>query len=542
MLFKNTPIKRKLMLVNLLTSGAVLLVTCLAFFAYELYTFRQSTLTKLKSLGEITAANSTAALAFNDIDAAHELLALLHSEQHIVAAVLFDSLGPTFAMYPLELADSEYPIDPHLAESGCTGGLLEGVQPVVQGTKFLGTLYLKSDLKALQERFLLYGMVVLIVMGFSILIAYILSQLLSNSISRPILVLSETATAISNRQDYTVRAEKHSNDELGILTDAFNHMLGQIQAKDQTLLQFNKNLEKKVAERTLELEISLNEQKETERRLSEKNTALSRALEELHRTKEELINLNNELERRVESRTKEVVAREIEVNAKNHELKKVNIDLDNFIYTASHDLKSPISNLEGLVGILKEELEDVDNPSVHQFLDMMNICTTKLRNTIQDLAEITKVQKNLEEDLDLVSFEQVIEDIKEELQITANSTFVVDQKLEIKEILYPIHGLRSVLHNLLSNAIKYRSNERPVHITVSTYNEKDTVVLMVEDNGLGIEERHLPRLFSMFKRFHSHVDGTGIGLYIIKRIVENRGGRIEYISKGNQGSIFKVYL
>lgn len=530
------------MLVNLLTSGAVLLVTCLAFFGYELYTFRQSTLTKLKSLGEITAANSTAALAFNDIDAANELLALLHSEQHIVAAVLFDSLGQTFAVYPLELAESEYPTDPHLTEYGYTGGFLEGAQPVVQGTKFLGTLYLKSDLKALQERFLLYGMVVLIVMGFSILIAYILSQLLSHSISRPILALSETATAISNRQDYTVRAEKHSNDELGILTNAFNHMLGQIQAKDQTLLQFNKNLEKKVAERTLELEISLNEQKETERRLSEKNTALSRALEELHRTKEELINLNNELERRVESRTKEVVAREIEVNAKNHELKKVNIDLDNFIYTASHDLKSPISNLEGLVGILKEELEDVDNPNIHQFLDMMNICTTKLRNTIQDLAEITKVQKNLEEDLELVSFEKVIEDIKEELQITANSTFAVDLKLETKEILYPIHGLRSVLHNLLSNAIKYRSNERPAHITVSTYNEEDNVVLMVEDNGLGIEERHLPRLFSMFKRFHSHVDGTGIGLYIIKRIVENRGGRIEYISKGNQGSIFKVFL
>src|SRR5690606_1514955 len=221
------------------------------------------------------------------------------------------------------------------------------------------------------------------------------------------------------------------------------------------------NLEKKVAERTLELEISLNEQKETERRLSEKNTALSRALEELHRTKEELINLNNELERRVERRTKEVVAREIEVNLKNQELKKVNIDLDNFIYTASHDLKSPISNLEGLVGILKEELENVDNPSVHQFLDMMTVSTTKLRNTILNLAEITKVQKNLEENPELISFKDVIEDIKEELSITAKSTFVIEQKLDVEQIVYPIHGLRSVLYNLLSNAIKYRSAERP---------------------------------------------------------------------------------
>src|SRR5690606_16064639 len=144
----------------------------------------------------------------------------------------------------------------------------------------------------------------------------------------------------------------------------------------------NKNLERKVAERTKELEISLKEQKKTEKRLSENNLALSQALAELHRTKEELINLNDELERRVDSRTKEVVAREMEVNVKNQELKKVNIDLDNFIYTASHDLKSPISNLEGLVGILKEELEGVDNPAVHQFLDMMNTSTSKLRNTI----------------------------------------------------------------------------------------------------------------------------------------------------------------
>lgn len=530
------------MQVNLLTSGAVLLVTCLAFFGYELYTFRQSTLTKLKYLGEITAVNSTAALAFNDPEAAAEILAALHSEQNIVTAVLFDSLGQAFAVYPTSLSEEEFPSTPPRTGYGYAGWHLEGVQPVVQGTKLLGTLYLRSNLEALKERFLLYGMVVLLVMAFSILIAYILSQLLSKSISSPILALSETATAISNRQDYSVRAEKQGNDELGVLTDAFNHMLGQIQIKDQTLSQFNKNLEKKVAERTLELEMSLKEQKEAERRVSEKNAELSKALQELHHTKEELINLNNELERRVESRTKEVVAREMEVNAKNQELNKVNIDLDNFIYTASHDLKSPIANLEGLVRILKEELENNGNPTVHQFLDMMNVCITKLRNTILDLAEITKVQKNLEENPELVSFEQVVEDVKEELTLTANSPFSIVQKLEIKEILYPIHGLRSVLHNLLSNAVKYRSDERPVRIIISTYREDGSVVLTVEDNGLGIEAHHLPRLFSMFKRFHSHVDGTGIGLYIIKRIVENRGGKIEYISKGNQGSIFKVFL
>src|SRR5690554_173349 len=535
MLFKDTPIKRKLMLVNLLTSGAVLLVTCIAFFAYELYTFRQTTLTKLNSLGEITAANSTAALAFDDVTAANEILAALHAEPNIVAAVLYDSLENPFAQYPMDLDGGELSIIPKKIGFGYSRGHLEGVQPVRQGTKFLGTLYLKSNLKALEEHFLLYGMVVLMVMAFSILLAYILSQLLSKSISRPILALSKAAQAISHRQDYSVRAVREGNDELGFLTDAFNDMLEQIQAKDHALNRFNRNLENKVAERNLELEISLKEQKEAQREVFDKNKQLSQALEELQRTKDELVNLNNDLEQRVEERTKEVIA-------KNHELEKVNIDLDNFIYTASHDLKSPISNLEGLIRIVKEELANITNPTHLEFLDMMEISITKLRNTILDLAEITKVQKNLEQDAELVSFKQILHDVKEDLMFNNQMAVAINQKLEVEEIYYPVHGLRSVLYNLLSNAIKYRSGERPVQINIHTFKENGAVVLLVEDNGMGIEKRHLPKLFSMFKRFHSHVDGTGIGLYIIKRIVENQGGEIQYISKGDQGSIFKVFL
>src|SRR5690554_1605284 len=535
MLFKDTPIKQKLMTVNLLTSGAVLLVTGLAFFAYELYNFRQSTLTKLSSLGEITAANSTAALAFDDLTAANEILAALHAEQNIVSAILYDTLGQPFATYPIGLDEAELPDISQKIGYRFSRGYMEGIQPVIQGSKSLGTLYLRSNLNALWERFQLYSMVVLVVMGFSILIAYLLSLFLSKSISRPIVSLSETATAISNRQDYSVRAIKEGNDELGFLTDAFNHMLGQIQANEQALSRFNKDLEKKVAERTSALEISLKEQKEAEREVFEKNKQLSQALDELQRTKDKLVSLNNELEQRVEDRTKEV-------NAKNQELEKVNVDLDNFIYTASHDLKSPISNLEGLIGIVKEELEDLAEPTHVQFLNMMEISIMKLKNTIVDLAEITKVQKNLEDNAEMVSFKQIIHDVKEDLMFNKQTAVSIKENLEVEEIYYPAHGLRSVLYNLLSNAIKYRSGERPVAINIDTYQENGSVVLVVEDNGLGIEQKHLPKLFSMFKRFHNHVDGTGIGLYIIKRIVENQGGEIKYISKADQGSIFKVFL
>ncbi|AHM58729.1 integral membrane sensor signal transduction histidine kinase [Flammeovirgaceae bacterium 311] len=117
-----------------------------------------------------------------------------------------------------------------------------------------------------------------------------------------------------------------------------------------------------------------------------------------------------------------------------------------------------------------------------------------------------------------------------------------DRDLQVDNIVYPRNNLWSIVYNLLSNAIKYRSPERPLVVRINTYREDDAVVLRVEDNGLGLSQHQQPKLFTMFKRFHSHVEGTGIGLYMIKRIIENRGGRIEFESEENKGTTFKVYL
>jgi signal transduction histidine kinase len=98
------------------------------------------------------------------------------------------------------------------------------------------------------------------------------------------------------------------------------------------------------------------------------------------------------------------------------------------------------------------------------------------------------------------------------------------------------------LYNLLSNAIKFRSPARPCHIQLKTYLEGSYLILSIQDNGLGLSERKLKRLFTMFKRFHNHVEGTGIGLYITKRMIENTGGKIEVQSTEDQGTEFKVYF
>jgi len=259
MLLKDIPIQRKLMRVILLTCGAVLLVTCSAYFAYEYFTFRDVTVKQLSVLGKIIASNSTAALAFNSSEDAQEILSALKAESHIVAACLYDKEGNLFSFYPDHYAPEAFP-RPDLNESyRFEESHLVGFQPVVQGEIRLGTLYIKSDLGAIYERFRSYGNIALLVIAISSLVAYFLSKSLQRRISKPILDLAETARGISNRNDYSVRAPKLGADELGVLTDAFNHMLGQIEQQNQQIQLFNMDLEQRIKERTRELEAANNE-------------------------------------------------------------------------------------------------------------------------------------------------------------------------------------------------------------------------------------------------------------------------------------------
>jgi len=103
-------------------------------------------------------------------------------------------------------------------------------------------------------------------------------------------------------------------------------------------------------------------------------------------------------------------------------------------------------------------------------------------------------------------------------------------------------NLRSIFYNLVSNAIKYRHANRNPIISLRTYHEKEFIVLKIEDNGLGIKEEDYHKLFEMFKRLHSHVEGSGIGLAIVKRIIENYGGKINVSSKLGEGTTFKISI
>jgi two-component system sensor histidine kinase/response regulator len=255
-----------------------------------------------------------------------------------------------------------------------------------------------------------------------------------------------------------------------------------------------------------------------------------------------LMQVNNELEVRVKERTEELEGKNNELESKNRELLKVNNDLDNFIYTASHDLKAPIANLEGLLSALfmKYDLKDEE---FLQIKEMTMLTINRFKNTIADLTKISNVQKIEADDVETVVIKELLDEVKLNIKDSiekSKAKLIVD--LAIPEIKFSKKNMRSILYNLVSNAVKYSSPERSPIINISTKQKKDEMVLSVSDNGLGMNPGYQNKLFGMFKRLHDHVDGSGIGLYIVKRIIENNGGRIEVESKLDVGTTFNLYF
>lgn len=233
-----------------------------------------------------------------------------------------------------------------------------------------------------------------------------------------------------------------------------------------------------------------------------------------------------------------------ELSRKNQELTRTNADLDNFIYTASHDLRAPIINLEGLLQALEEEL-GVPAENIKPLLGMMDKAIMRFKKTIEDLTDISKVQRSIEEEVaEKINLHELLEEVKESVSelIRKEGATVSKDFSEADHIYFSHKNLRSVLYNLVSNAIKYRSPEREPVVQVSTARVGEQIRLRVQDNGLGVDMNYTEQLFTMFKRLHDHVEGSGVGLYIVKRIIENANGHIQVSSQVGKGTTIDVYL
>jgi PAS domain S-box-containing protein len=257
-ILRKTSIKGKQTLIVLLTSGVALLLACVAFAFYEVATFRTTMEQNLSTLANIIGDNSSAALDFGDIKAATETLSALKAQPNIVGACIYNVKGDVFAVYDRAGDKISFKPPPLPADGNhFSNNSLYLSHRVVTNGEYLGTVYIESDLNDLYSRLEKYALIALGVFFASALAAFIVSSRLQHLISGPILSLVKIARAVSLEKNYSVRAVKESEDELGVLIDAFNEMLNQIQERDAALQKSHVELEKRVAERTQEVVTSL---------------------------------------------------------------------------------------------------------------------------------------------------------------------------------------------------------------------------------------------------------------------------------------------
>lgn len=225
------------------------------------------------------------------------------------------------------------------------------------------------------------------------------------------------------------------------------------------------------------------------------------------------------------------------------DIERINADHETFIYSVSHDFRGPLANLVVLVELLKLSLGSDVKEDVKEYLEKMEESTLSLKDMINELTDITKIGTDVTDLPDAVNIEQILADVKFTLknQIYQSHAKITTHIL-VSEIQFSKKNLRGILYNLLSNAIKFSKPDTTPEIFIKTEESGEFTLLSVEDNGVGIEPEKKGEIFSKFTRLRPQVEGTGIGLFIINKMVASQGGKIEVESEMGSGTTFNIYL
>ena len=235
----------------------------------------------------------------------------------------------------------------------------------------------------------------------------------------------------------------------------------------------------------------------------------------------------------------------VEITMRINDLKeqeKLVADHEILLDTISHDIKNPLANLVLAIELFKDVTPN-DEKEFQSLLKIVDSALTKMHKLIKELTEVRKEEHKYKAQEELLNFEHILEDVRLTLNdniIAANA--IIISEINISEITFSRRKLRTIVYNLINNAIKFKSTERLPKIVVTTNKEGDFIVISVKDNGIGIEENKLEAIFSKYYRLENAIEGSGIGLYLVKEIVRNAGGKVLVESQLDKGTEFQVYL
>jgi signal transduction histidine kinase len=228
---------------------------------------------------------------------------------------------------------------------------------------------------------------------------------------------------------------------------------------------------------------------------------------------------------------------------RNEELIKTNSELDGFVYTVSHDIRAPLSSLKGLIALLKEE-EDAD--TISHYIQLQEESVVRLDTFIKEISEYSRNRKSKLKK-EVVNIDQLVQEVIEQHRYMPDYHRQVDFRMESEGVHY-ITSDRSrinlIINNLISNGIKYADLNKKRSYVAIRIKEGDAqeLIIEVEDNGIGIKNEYQSRIFDMFYRINSKIEGTGIGLHIVKEAMERIGAKIEVQSVEGEGTTFRLIL
>jgi len=475
-------IRGKLMRLVLITTAAAVLVAGLAMLTRDLTVNRLSWAQDLANQATIIGLATTPALAFDDHAAAERYLTALRARPRILMAALYDSDGRLYASYAKDPQLVPSPQVPTFNGNRISGQRAEIVQPIVRGAETLGSLYIRGQYDVM-SRVTAYIGIFGLVMALSLFVAYLLSRRLQRVITEPLGAMTRAAREIVERRDYSLRAKKFGNDEFGLVADAFNNMLDEVQRRAVAREQANTELQKQI----------------------EVREASEAALRDADRRKDE------------------------------------------FLATLAHELRNPLTPIRHAVKLMEG---DAASESQRRWArDVIARQLQRMALMLDDLLEVSRItQGRLELKTEVVDLGAIVNTAVETARPLIEAK---QQELNISVPAQPVRitvdplRISQSISNLLTNAAKYTDANGNISLSVELLPQEITI--SVKDDGIGLEPQAIPRVFDMFSQVKSAIDrsegGLGIGLALVKGMIQLHGGWVEATSAGvGRGSQFTIHL